>query len=270
MILKRLLILKLLRFYKGLRLQDNLKILALGVCSPILKISPLSKYRHNILNKLARKTIIIVNDTRYVLPDYHSLHIINPHYENSVKALIKRKLKKGMVFIDLGAHIGLYTLLASKLVGSNGLVVALEPHPENFAFLLINLKLNHCYNVIALNYAAYNDDKFVKLYVSSVSGWHSLKVKEGYHITVQARRIDTILNELAIRKVDFMKIDVEGAEYEVLEGAINTLRKYKPRMVIEVRYSNLGKVLSLLRKLRYQVKVLSRGSVSINIYAHPT
>lgn len=125
----KLLILELLKVYRGLRLQDNLKILALGVCSPILKIPPLNRYRYNILNKLARKTIILVNGTRHILPDYHSLHIINPRYEKSIKALIKRKLKKGMVFIDLGAHIGLYTLLASKLVGSNGLVIALEPHP---------------------------------------------------------------------------------------------------------------------------------------------
>lgn len=135
--------------------------------------------------------------------------------------------------------------------------------------MLINLKLSYCNNVIALNYAAYNDDKFVKLYVSSMSGWHSLKVGKGYYITVQARRIDTILNELAIRKVDFMKIDVKGAEYEALEGAINTLQKYKPRMVIEVKYNNLDRVLSFLRKLGYKVKVVQLGNVSINIYAYP-
>lgn len=66
------------------------------------------------------------------------------------------QLRKGDVFIDVGAHIGKYTILVAKIVGKEGLVIAIEPNPENYETLLENIKLNNLKNVIAVNIAAWN------------------------------------------------------------------------------------------------------------------
>src|SRR5215216_2460824 len=75
--------------------------------------------------------------------------------------------KNGDIVIDVGAHIGPYTLKASKLVGLNGKVVAIEAAPDNFDILNRNIQLNKLTNVIALNYAAYSKEDKIKLYLPS-------------------------------------------------------------------------------------------------------
>jgi FkbM family methyltransferase len=75
--------------------------------------------------------------------------------------------KEGDIVIDVGAYIGPYTIIASKRVGENGKVVAIEADPDNFDLLNRNIQLNKLSNVIALNYAVYSKEKKVKLYLPS-------------------------------------------------------------------------------------------------------
>src|SRR5919204_3156477 len=78
--------------------------------------------------------------------------------------------KEGDIVVDVGAHIGPYTIIASKRVGPNGKVVSIEADPDNFDLLNRNIHLNKLSNVIALNYAVYSEEKRIKLYLSTGEG----------------------------------------------------------------------------------------------------
>lgn len=129
------------------------------------------------------------------------------------------KPKESDVVIDVGAHVGKYALYSAKLVGERGVVIAIEPHPENYQALTRNIELNGFKNVIALNVAAYNGDGEKMPLIGSIDQEYTVKaaVEEGCILT-ETKKIDSVLEELDIQKVDYVKIDVEGAELEVLEG----------------------------------------------------
>jgi FkbM family methyltransferase len=145
--------------------------------------------------------------------------------------------KEGDVVVDIGAHIGRYTLIGSKRVGPKGKVVAIEAHPSVLKMLNKNIKLNHLTNVTTLNYAVFSEETKIKLYD------HSKQVGATIYNTVMAGRVrdqdvfvevnantlDNILQQNGINAedVNWLKIDVEGAELEVLRGAANVLSKSK-------------------------------------------
>jgi FkbM family methyltransferase len=145
--------------------------------------------------------------------------------------------KQGDIVVDIGAHIGLYTIISSKRVGTNGKVVAIEADPGNFEMLNRNIKLNQLTNVIPLNYAVYSKETKIKLYLPSgetgftkyntiVSNWAN---NEDKFVEVNANTLDCLLqlNQIREEQVNWIKIDVEGAEFEVLKGATNVLSKSK-------------------------------------------
>jgi FkbM family methyltransferase len=164
--------------------------------------------------------------------------------------IIERFLpKQGDIVVDIGAHMGRYTIISSKRVGANGKVVAIEAHPSNFEMLKSNIKLNQLTNVIPLNYAAYSKETKIKLYLpdeesgytmhhSIMSNYVFTKYKdktEDKFVEVSANTLDYLLQLNEITDVNWVKIDVEGAEFEVLKGASNVLSKSKDiALLIEV------------------------------------
>jgi FkbM family methyltransferase len=82
--------------------------------------------------------------------------------------------KEGDIVVDIGAHIGLYTIISSKRVGANGKVVAIEAHPSNFEMLKSNIKLNQLTNVTPLNYAVYSKETKIKLYLPEVESGYTI------------------------------------------------------------------------------------------------
>lgn len=160
------------------------------------------------------------------------------------------KVKKGDVFVDVGAHIGCYTIQAAKLAKT---VVTVEAHPDNFSILKRNIELNNFSNVIALNIGAWSSKDKLKLNISEASGSHSFINAFGFgSIEIDTYPLDEVLINFGIRKVDWIKIDVEGAEFEVLNGLKETL-KQKPKLIIELWNSNRDKVLSLLSSYGYKI-----------------
>ncbi len=154
--------------------------------------------------------------------------------------------KQGDIVIDIGANIGRYTIISSKRVGTKGKVVAIEAHPGNFEILNRNIKLNQLTNIIPLNYAAYSKETKIKLYVpdeeSGYTIYHTLMERTGKKfVEVNANTLDYLLqlNEIRQEEVNWIKIDVEGAELEVLKGATNVLSKSKDiALLIEVHGLN--------------------------------
>jgi FkbM family methyltransferase len=144
--------------------------------------------------------------------------------------------KEGDVVVDIGAHIGRYTIIASKQVGPNGKVVAIEADPSNFEMLNRNIELNRLANVTTLNYAAFSKEAKIKLYLPAgdvftkyntvMSNWIWVKADDKF-VEVNGNTLDNLLQQNGIRQVNWIKIDVEGAEFEVLKGANNLLLNNK-------------------------------------------
>jgi|GEM_PF-684377 len=207
---------------------------------------------------LLRNPVVTINGIKYYLSDarLESLVTLSTEYEKYIWRYFKPVI--GEVFIDVGAHVGKYTLQVARIVGNNGLVIALEPHPGNYRALLKGIQLNGFKNIVPFNVAAWDRDCKLKLFIHDAAVHHSTKIDIGLgYAEVEAQAIDQVIAELSIKQVDWIKIDVEDAEIEVLKGLKKTLAKYAPRLIIEVQWKNLKEVLRLMENYHYAVKPIS-------------
>lgn len=165
---------------------------------------------------------------------------VSPNFEAPIQHFMR--LDKG-VFIDVGAHIGRYTVQIAREL--DGLVMALEPHPENYALLLRNIERNKLKNVKAFPYAASDVNGSSPLWSPSKllpyeTGMHTLRYgaagAENWKLvkTVKTVRLDDLAGELGVlEEVQLVKLDVEGFEYSVLKGMPRILREARPRIAFE-------------------------------------
>jgi len=184
------------------------------------------------------------------------------------------KVKNKSVY-DIGAHIGVITLFLAKAVGEGGMVVAFEPNPESYGMLQENLILNSARNArsfqIGLGNKAHTES-LVALRFASGTGtidqeMQSTIVREPHSkFTVKICPLDQCVQEFKIPIPDFVKIDVEGAEYEVLEGMENTIAKCKPTILIEIHGTNFEKsrdktkrIIAFLTGYGYHFKHIETG-----------
>ena len=158
-------------------------------------------------------------------------------FEPAERAFVRRFLQPGMTVLDIGAHQGLYTLLASKSVGPTGRVFAFEPSPREQRALRLNLRLNRCNNVRMQSVALGDQEGQADLYIASIqqTGFNSLRRQSISTPTTQlkvlVKRLDDWLREAKVDRVDFIKLDVEGGELAVLQGGTSLLER-RPRPVI--------------------------------------
>jgi FkbM family methyltransferase len=156
------------------------------------------------------------------------------------------------IVVDVGAHYGRYTLIAAKRIGPKGKVIAIEADPKNFDMLNKNIKLNELSeHVITLNFAATSNKSKVKLSIPEKKSGHTIyssiipdRAPTEKFIEVNANTLDNLLHEngISIEEVNWIKIDVEGAELEVLKGATNVLSKNKDiSLLIEIHNIENGK-----------------------------
>ncbi|MDF2775162.1 MAG: methyltransferase, FkbM family [Geminicoccaceae bacterium] len=141
---------------------------------------------------------------------------------NDDEDFFRRYLRRGDVVIDVGANIGNLTLQAAQCVGPSGRVIAVEPHPRTFAYLLGNLRLNGANNVDALNIALGERDEVVR-FSSGRQDDQNAVVTGSTGLRIPVRPLDAVVPR--DMRVALLKIDVEGYERFVLAGARETLRQ---------------------------------------------
>lgn len=147
--------------------------------------------------------------------------------EPGTAALVPRLVPPGGIAVDVGAYIGVYTLLAAKIVGSEGKVYAFEPDPRNCAILRRNVALNRLQGVVRVFEAAASDyTGSAKFFLNDGDASASSLVRpypRAREITVSCVRLDEVLTD--VDAIHFMKVDVEGAEVKVLQGAERLIRR---------------------------------------------
>jgi len=174
--------------------------------------------------------------------DYFGSTLTSDGFETAERAFAQNFLKPGMIMLDVGAHHGLYTLLASKCVGNAGRVIAFEPSPRERRALLLNLRLNRTRNVIVESFALGSRNIQVQLYVveGQETGCNSLRPPVTSCATsttrVNVKRLDDWATEWQIDYADLIKLDVEGGELEFLQGSERFLTGCKrPVILAEVQ-----------------------------------
>jgi len=176
-------------------------------------------------------------------------------YEYLASKILQKELKDARLFIDVGAHVGYYTLLASKIAKE---VIALEPDPFNYKLLRINLRINGISNVYALNIAASNCTG-TGIFASYIKNTGKLLTQKSNRdnnmsrIKIRVVKLDDLLLKIG-KHPDVIKIDVEGSEIQVLKGLQETSRKGVKCLMIEVHSEeNKIKAIYLLKKLGYKI-----------------
>jgi FkbM family methyltransferase len=166
-------------------------------------------------------------------------------WEPNLTALIRERLGPGDVFVDVGANLGYFSLLASGLVGETGRVVALEVMPSIFDVLERNIEENMATNVRAVNEGAWDSESELTLFAEGdgLAGTATLfadnndRWQRSAAGTVRVRPLSEILQPEEVAAARFIKIDVEGAEWQVLEGLLPVLEEMRPDLELAVEVS---------------------------------
>jgi FkbM family methyltransferase len=186
-------------------------------------------------------------------------------YEADNIRFLQSHVAPGAVVLDVGAHIGLFSVIAAKCVGHGGHVVAYEPTPSTFRLLKHTIRINQLLDVvIPVTAAVGHETGEINFYVSDNAADNSNSLvayktdRKLYSVTVPLTTIDQEVKQRGLSRVDFIKIDVEGAEYDTLRGAYETLVKFKPRVIFAIhpdaiagKGDSLHAILEELHRLPY-------------------
>jgi FkbM family methyltransferase len=146
-------------------------------------------------------------------------------YDYREIAFLRRHLESGDIFVDVGANIGFYSLVASRCVGDSGKVIAIEAEPSTFEILAANVELNGMDNVIPANFGASDKEEVLSMRVSAGHGLYRnrgsnsfLHDKDGEVKQIPCKPLGTVFDEFQIPRIDGLKLDTEGFEYRIFKA----------------------------------------------------
>lgn len=162
-------------------------------------------------------------------------------YEKEVTNLFRTLVHEGMTVVDIGAFCGYYTLLASHHTGTKGRVYAFEPHPQNYSYMLQNVKENDCNNVIPIAKAVSNDGGNISLVQDREADHHWISYNpSGNVVNVPRISLDEFFAKEGWPPVDLVKMDIEGSEKAALEGMKELSdRNSGMRLIMEYALDNI-------------------------------
>lgn len=212
--------------------------------------------------KLGHSTISVLGNELSVHPHDKGVSIelaVYRVHEPRTTRLLSQFLQSGMTAVDIGCNIGYFALLEAKCVGPSGRVIAIEPEPGNARLFLNNLHANGYRNVEFHQFAISDRNGTFPLRISEKSNRHSLSPVPWptTEFRVPVRTLDSLLAKDPPDSVDLVRMDLEGHEVEVLSGMRETIRRYSPRLLIEIHPDLIGtpgtvKWLGELKELGYR------------------
>jgi FkbM family methyltransferase len=202
--------------------------------------------------------------------DYHEPEIFT--FLDNFLNHTKEKLKE-VIYCDIGANIGLYTLFVAKRIGNKGKVISFEPQPLTYQRLIENIKLNNLENILSVNKAVgdINSSIAIRQSPDSAKAFVSRTKEDRKDIKVEMVSFDNFLKNNDIAKVDYLKIDVEGFEYFVLQGMKEFL-KNSPPIIIQIELyeeflkrsgSSINQTLNYLNDLGYTFWQLNSNNIKL-------
>lgn len=210
------------------------------VYSVILRPKPLRGIANAILKRGVPEklnigsNILLLNKNDPVLGPALALGI----YEKSEQTMFSNFCKEGMIVMDVGANVGLYTLLAAQKVGKSGRVFSIEPDPESHSYLARTIDLNHLTQVRTLQVAAGHRNQEIDLFLCSGNKADSRvfdATGKRPTVKVEMKTLDAIASEVGIKKIDLIKMDVQGAEGLALQGMTRLLEQ-SPNLIMFLEF----------------------------------
>jgi FkbM family methyltransferase len=234
-----------------------------GTISPlVLDLSAIAGHRVYELAKLGNGMSIFIQPCDAIGSEI----VRTGFFERETVEVFRHILRPGDIFLDVGANVGQYTLIAADLVGAQGQVHSFEPDPVTFERLRQNVEMNSLSNVRLNQFALSDVDAEVTFYEGGAAyTGHSSLVPSGYNVgrsyAVKCQRLVNYMREAGIKAIDVMKIDIEGAEYRLLNGSREFfVSESRPIIVIEFcertltdAGTSVTALASLLRGLGYDL-----------------
>lgn len=218
-----------------------------------------------IVQIMQLQTIIVRTEVgKMVIPTdrlISGMFIASSRYELDVRKHLQ--IKKGDVVVDVGCHWGEYVLRMAQNVGPEGLVIGIEAHPANYNIFLSNLRLNRIQNVIPLQMAVTDSRGQATLFLSRDNSKHSLIRQYGFGgMEVRTDTLDNVIHDLKLGPIDCIKIDVEGAELNALQGCRNLLSKSPPSIILVECHTeqSIYDICKYLSKVGYRCARMTSGS----------
>jgi len=228
-----------------------------------------------VFNLDQKKLVRLDGFDLYVMPnDYIGFSIMrNKNYEPHVTNLIKNVLGRDDVFLDIGANVGYFTMLASSIVKGSGKVIAFEPNPQNLQLIYSSVQQNCAENIDIYPYAVSNTASILRFTtVGSNGGVVTKDSKEQKHfLLVQSVVLDVILKDEA--KISLIKIDIEAHEPFALKGMAELIKRHRPKIITEfhpwaMRLNNTGdpsEYLDQIVGLGYKLSIINPTGVLMDV-----
>jgi len=210
-----------------------------------------------------------------------SIYVYLGIYEGEETAIIKDIVKPEMIVLDMGAHIGFFTLLMANLVGKDGYVYSFEPNPNVFSRLKKNLEINpDLSGWIEIKKLALGSKETKSNFFCPSTGFEGFgglkntkRAPINEIIKVDVVTLDKFIKENNIKKLDFIKMDVEGGEFDIFRGAEYTLNKLRPTILFEAEELNSAsygyRVFELLNYLEMNGYIVKQAGGGHNYIAVP-
>ena len=224
-------------------------------------------------------TMFLAPPGKYPAPD-----MMADRYEEATVRLFEELLQPGMAVMDIGAHVGYFSLISARLVGPQGKVIAFEPEPENHNLLIKNIESNGYSNISPIPKAVSSTSGTTQFFLSALdNGSHSIFLPGARgvidSISVETTTVDDFLDAQGWPQVDLFKVDVEGAESEVLEGmtesvvknpAANLVVEFCPYLIRRIGGSPPD-LLEKIRSLGFQINLIddSKGVLAAETFDVP-
>lgn len=178
-------------------------------------------------------------------------------FREKIEPLMQYGLKfisKGDICIDAGANQGIYTIPFAKIAGSKGKIIAVEPMRYAQEIIKKNIQINNLRNIKIFDGVI--SDKIKKYILDYSSGIGSASITRNFGgkkiLKVNSITIDKLFKNYGLKKINFIKMDIEGCEFLALKGAAKTIKSFKPTICLECDVKNFQRIFSFLKGFSYK------------------